>query len=740
MTTFTVSTSDLSLDDSNLYVLSGSLTPTNNTPPAIRPILESIQGRWSWKPGTRDNENGLSINDLWDFSQTFVGPFLTPANFVANRDAVSVEPDFATLVNGFNPNIPENWFRISGITEGGLSRYDATGVVTVAELVVNGRVDRGTITPPTTTSPQLREYDKQKIEESIEIAEKALGVLRAVVSISRIPIIAAFLPPQIKVALAVAGTIGSWAKSLTVVGKLLLLNDPPDPNYQVFQAPVDRPFTPLSMSDGLTQEQVNLFNDLVQNALAQASLYEATLKTFDKSAGAELAGDEFWRHQQLILADEYLDQISLLLEQENSITLRLEAFIDGIGLPDNTQVNFDQALEEILSQDYSLVPINEVAAVIAFAGDSLDSLQGQTLNVSSVFSEEREATQTLADALIEGTLKPANVYVDRNNLIVGGPQDGEVYAGALTGTFQNDFIVGTLGNDTLFGDTGNDVLIGGEGDDNYYNESGNNTVIAGSGNNIIGMGSGNDVVTAGDGSNFVYIADPAAANGGTNTITTGAGNDNIWLPSGDNTINAGVGNNLIGIGIGNDTVTTGDGDDFVYTVNGGGGTNVLNLGNGNNIIWLETGDYQIHTGIGNDSIGLGTGLDIVRDAGGNNIIYMVDSAQIAGNKDILTGSGDDYIQTGSGDDLIDGGLGLNTLFGGAGNDTFVLREGAYNFIGDFEVGSDALQLTSLSFTDLSFFQGTGSEAADAFIFVGEEAIAQIANTTINQINNVSNFV
>ncbi|TVQ16054.1 MAG: hypothetical protein EA367_21215 [Leptolyngbya sp. DLM2.Bin15] len=343
-------------------------------------------------------------------------------------------------------------------------------------------------------------------------------------------------------------------------------------------------------------------------------------------------------------------------------------------------------------------------------------------------------------SLINNTFDNTTGGNTRGVLIDTKGAPGTYSGNSFIGFTNNDFFQGTPGADFLFGDAGDDVLSGGEGDDNYYNESGNNVVIAGSGNNIIGMGSGNDVVTTGNGNNFVYIADPAAADGGTNTITTGAGDDNIWLPSGNNTINASAGNNLIGIGIGNDTVTVGDGDDFVYTVNGGGGTNVLNLGNGNNIVWLENGDYEIFTGIGNDSIGLGTGTDIVRSTGGNNIIYMVDSSQPAGNKDILTGSGDDYIATGSGDDLIDGGLGLNTLLGGAGNDTFVLRTGAYNFIGDFEIGSDALKLMSLSFADLSFYQGTGSVAADAFIFVGSEAIAQIANTTVHQINNVSNFV
>ena len=225
------------------------------------------------------------------------------------------------------------------------------------------------------------------------------------------------------------------------------------------------------------------------------------------------------------------------------------------------------------------------------------------------------------------------------------------------------------------------------------------------------------------------------------TILGTAGNDNIWAGlEGSDTIAGEAGNDIIGFGAGNAFIEAGSGDDFVYGTNGGGNDSVVNLGEGNNGVWVEQGSYQITSGAGNDVIGLGSGTDTVRAGDGGNIIYRVEPILAGdGRKDILTGIGDDYIQTGSGNDLIDGGAGLNTLLGGAGADTFVLRQGAYNFIGDFEQGVDQLTLDTLSFDALSFFQGTGDVVADAFIFVGSEAIAQVVNISTNDLRNNANF-
>ena len=322
--------------------------------------------------------------------------------------------------------------------------------------------------------------------------------------------------------------------------------------------------------------------------------------------------------------------------------------------------------------------------------------------------------------------QPATIFVDSANTVVGNAfQAGQTYTGDL---FSNTD--GTANPD--------DVVLGTDGADNIWSGAeGSDIIDGGAGNDTIGFGDGDACIHAGDDDDFVY----AAGNGaGVNEIDLGAGADEFWAPAGNNTI-TGTENNTIGLGTGDDTVNTGDGVDFVYSVNGGGGVNLLNLGEGANTVYVENGDYTITTGSGADSIGLGVGTDSVKAGDGDNIIYMVDPTGAAdGDKDILTGLGDDFVQTGSGDDLIDAGAGLNTLFGGAGGDTFIARSGAFNFLGDFELGADLIDLDNLTFDELSFFQGTGDTAADAFIFVGSEAIGQVANTTVAELDNSANFV
>ncbi|TVQ23481.1 MAG: hypothetical protein EA367_02395 [Leptolyngbya sp. DLM2.Bin15] len=320
---------------------------------------------------------------------------------------------------------------------------------------------------------------------------------------------------------------------------------------------------------------------------------------------------------------------------------------------------------------------------------------------------------------------PATMYVNSRGLVVGPAyQAGELYAGEL---FSNSD--GT--------DNPDDVIAGTDGDDNIWGGiEGNDTIDAGEGNNTIGFGNGNSWVLAGDGDDFVYAV---GEGGGDNIIDLGAGTNIFWAAGGNNTITA-RGRNTIGIGTGNDTVTTRNGNDFVYSVNGGGGTNVLSLGNGFNEVWVEGGDYTITTGRRDDIIGLGTGTDIVDAGDGDNIIYMVNPDLPAGNKIIRTGAGDDYIATGSGDDLLDGGTGSNILQGGAGSDTFVIRDGAYNYILDFELGVDQIQLVDLEFEQLSFVQGQGDTELDAFIAVDDVILVQVANLEASQLGTSVNFV
>jgi len=331
--------------------------------------------------------------------------------------------------------------------------------------------------------------------------------------------------------------------------------------------------------------------------------------------------------------------------------------------------------------------------------------------------------------------EPATISVSDTGSVVGNVfQAGGLYDGEL---FSN--------TDAEFGgsESPDDVILGTDGDDNIWGGTeGSDLMSALEGNDTVGFSDGDARVDAGPGDDFVYAAGSGA---GTNQIELGSGNDKFWAPAGNNTV-TGSDNNEIGIGTGDDTVMTQDGDDFVYTVNDGGGSNTLNLGEGLNRVYLENGDYEIATGSGDDEFGLGTGTDTIDAGDGENFFYLLDpSGATTGDKDILTGAGDDFVRTGAGSDQIDAGAGRNTLFGGAGMDEFVLRSGAFNFIGDFEPGVDEIRLDGLTFGDLSFSQGSGDAGVFVFVtplpgsFTAQVAIAQLANLTVAELDDQANF-
>ncbi len=231
--------------------------------------------------------------------------------------------------------------------------------------------------------------------------------------------------------------------------------------------------------------------------------------------------------------------------------------------------------------------------------------------------------------------------------------------------------------------------------------------------------------------------------GNPNDVVLGTSDgDNIWAGTqGNDLIDAGAGSDLVGIGSGNVTVFTGEGNDFVYAIGGGAGNNSINLGNGTNSFYAQAGNNVVSAGSGDDVIGLGTGIDIVSAGNGNNIVYMIAPNSSSGLKSVTTGTGQDYIQTGSSDDLLNGGTGFNSLFGGGGQDIFVASANAYNFIGDFQFGSDRISLSDISFEDLSFFQGStaAGNASTTYLFANNVSIGEVANSTVAALNNVSNF-
>ena len=84
---------------------------------------------------------------------------------------------------------------------------------------------------------------------------------------------------------------------------------------------------------------------------------------------------------------------------------------------------------------------------------------------------------------------------------------------------------------------------------------------------------------------------------------------------------------------------------------------------------------------------------------------------VAGDDDsLLGGAGSDTLYGGTGNDTLDGEAGIDTLIGGAGADVFTFSNTAHSTnvaadkITDFENSSDTIDLTGLSFTDISNFE------------------------------------
>lgn len=164
----------------------------------------------------------------------------------------------------------------------------------------------------------------------------------------------------------------------------------------------------------------------------------------------------------------------------------------------------------------------------------------------------------------------ATVYV-LNGLIVGGPDDGEIFLGILRGGSGEDIIAGTNGSDIISGGTGNDKICGLDGDD----------VISGeNGNDIIDGGDGADTIDGGGAGDVIY------GKGGNDIITGGQGNDEIDGGEGDDTIDGGNGNEVIYGGEGNDVI---NGDDGTDTICGNGGSDTIDGDDDNDILDGGTG-------------------------------------------------------------------------------------------------------------------------------------------------------
>ena len=224
---------------------------------------------------------------------------------------------------------------------------------------------------------------------------------------------------------------------------------------------------------------------------------------------------------------------------------------------------------------------------------------------------------------------------------------------------ESDLVDGTNEDDTLDGSGGDDVLSGGDGNDVIYGEAGVDWLDG---------GAGDDTLNGGDNSDFLQDST------GSNFLLGDAGGDR-----------------LIG-GRDTDNLDGGEGDDNLY---GGDSGDTL------------TGEA------GDDTLDGGLGADILRGSGGNDIIYGADGNDIIHgdeDNDYLLGSiGNDTIHGDAGNDTLSGGDGENFLIGGDGSDLFNLIVEGNNIVADFELGTDKLQLSQLSYSDLNITGNVNSD-------------------------------
>lgn len=283
-------------------------------------------------------------------------------------------------------------------------------------------------------------------------------------------------------------------------------------------------------------------------------------------------------------------------------------------------------------------------------------------------------------------------------------------------------LTGSNYNDTLTGSSGGNVLKGGVGNDTLRGLGGNDLLDGGLGADIIDGGTGTDKVTYADAAANLQIilgfngADGRATLQGTferdtlrgiENVEGSAFDDAIFGNELDNVMEGGGGSDFFGDSRGDDRYIGGAGIDTLDLTGEDAGVTV-NLATG---VMTYTGSTERDTMTGIERI-VGTDFaDTITGSFQNDLLFGT-----SGEDKILGGNGDDFIDGGRDGDVLDGGagndtiiggtgLGLDFMTGGAGADTFVflsrddsivVNRGVQDFILDFSVGEDRLDLRALN--------------------------------------------
>ncbi|MBF0428059.1 MAG: FecR domain-containing protein [Magnetococcales bacterium] len=216
---------------------------------------------------------------------------------------------------------------------------------------------------------------------------------------------------------------------------------------------------------------------------------------------------------------------------------------------------------------------------------------------------------------------------------------------------------------------------------------------------------------------------------GADDITTGAGDDFVEPKDGADSVRLGDGNDVLMLSFNDTSIDTlldgGTGTDwlhFGYTSGDGGKFTLTSMGAVNfENLYGSSGNDTLTGDVNPNELRGGHGSDTIYGGGGNDILYGDKGTIGEGVYANLTN--ENYRSTVTNDDILDGGIGADTLTGGVGNDVFVISAGNggssvtdADVILDFSLAQDLLGLGgTLGYSDLTFSQGSGSNAKDLIV-------------------------
>ena len=188
---------------------------------------------------------------------------------------------------------------------------------------------------------------------------------------------------------------------------------------------------------------------------------------------------------------------------------------------DDLASNCEESHNDNLCTDGSVSSSSVSSSVSSSSVASSSSSQASSPSSASSSSDSSSSSSS-ASSVPQCKGHDATIYVNDSGVIVGGPDNGQTYAGQLTGTLGDDVIIGTANSDVInSGLSGNDIVCGGGGNDTISGSFGDDVLCGEGGDDAIDGNFGNDTLCGGDGNDFLK------GDIGTDTLDGGAGVDTL---------------------------------------------------------------------------------------------------------------------------------------------------------------------------------------------------------------------